>query len=135
VPKTDRFSTVFPKVIIMKTTIQRFTALAIVLAALCFATAANAVCYTGFLKIMQIGYTTSAQTSPNAYIYAVPERSVIGSAYYVLRSSDPVAINLVDRAMQNNRSLYFVGDAASCPASSTTSGSIYAGTILYVQDY
>jgi hypothetical protein len=116
----------------MKNTIRTVAAIAFAGAALLSASVATASCYSGFVKVAQVYQGTNAVGTPFAYVYGVPEHSVLPSTVYYFYTADTTAITQANSAQQNHESIAIYGNATSCP----TSGSyLYGGTIQYMYDY
>ena len=116
----------------MKNTIRTIAALAFAGIALLSANAATASCYSGFVKVAEVYQGTNAVGTPYAYVYAVPEHSLLPSTVYYFYTSDTAAIVQANSAQQNHESIAIYGSATSCP----TSGSyLYGGTIQYISAY
>ena len=116
----------------MKNAIRTVAALAFAGAALLSANAAYASCSSGFVKVAEVYQGTNAVGTPYAYVYGVPEHSLLPSTVYYFYTSDTTAIGQLFAAEQNHESIYITGNATSCP---TTGTYLYGGTIQYIYDY
>ena len=116
----------------MKNAIRTAAALAFAGAALLSANAANASCNSGFVNVTEVYQGTTAVGTPYAYVYGVPEHSVLPTTVYYFYTNDTSAIAQLFAAGQNHESIYITGNATSCP---TTGSYRYGGTIQYIYDY
>jgi hypothetical protein len=116
----------------MNNVIRFIAAFAFASTALLSATAANAACNSGWVKVTYVYEGTSAAGTPYAYIYSVPEHSLLPTTSYYFFTADTTAILHATAAQQNHESVYMNGNAATCP---TVGSYLYGGTLLYIYNY
>lgn len=108
-----------------------FAILAIFGGSLLTAGVASATCSSGFVNVTAV-YEYSINGTPYGYIYGVSEHTILPSFVYYYYTTNITALNQAKMALQNHESLYFYGDAATCP----TSGSYrYGGVLQGLYDY
>jgi hypothetical protein len=108
-----------------------FGVLAIALTSLFAASAANAYCYPGWVKVTEVD-EYSLNGTAYGYVYTVPEHQALPSYTYYFYASNATAVTEAKLALQNHESIYVWGDATSC---ATTGSYRYSGTLLGLYDY
>jgi len=116
----------------MKNAIRTVAALAFAGAALLSASAANASCNSGWVKVIEVYQATNAVGTPYAYVYTAAEHTPLPTSSYYFYTADTTAITRFAGARQTNQTIYVNGSATTCP---TSGAYLYGGTVQYVYDY
>jgi hypothetical protein len=117
----------------MKTSIRKTLIGTLALAGLFFTTTnANATCSSGFGDVVAV-YEYNVNGTPYGYIYTVPEHTILPAYITYYTTKNEHILGQARIAMENHESLYFVGNATTCPTNTT--GYRAYGEVQYVYDY